>query len=109
MGEAVTIRFPRRSEFLEPLRDQIKLNRHRLEGGEAIEVSLKPGGYGGKWSVVIAPDDHETFQAEGSISDPTRFPQRIRVAALALAQEGLHGRFFIRHDRDSGAVSIRRD
>lgn len=108
MGLGVSIRFPTRSRFLEPLQEGITAARHRLDEGRAVELALWPGGYGGRWFVIVDPDDRQTFLAEGSISDPTRFPQRIRAAALALALEGLHGRFLIEHDRETGIVSIRR-
>jgi hypothetical protein len=39
-------------------------------------------------------------------SAPTRFPQRIKVAAWALHQEKAFGRFVIEHDRDSGTATM---
>jgi hypothetical protein len=104
----VIIRFPAKSEFLEALRTGIKLGWSRLERGHPIEIQLKPGGYQGKWVVTIRADDHEQFETVGSMRDPTRFPQRINVAAWALHQEGAFGQFVIEHDRESGTVTIRR-
>jgi hypothetical protein len=43
------------------------------------------------------------------MKDPSRFAQRIRVAAWALFEEKVFGRFVIEHDRKSGIVSIRRE
>jgi hypothetical protein len=105
----VTIRFPTRSQFFDPLRLGIKLARSRMDQGRPIEVQLEPGGYRGKWVVIITPENHEEFEAIGSMRDPTRFPQRIKVAAWALHQEKAFGRFVIEHDRDSGTVTITRD
>lgn len=50
-----------------------------------------------------------TFKVVGTMLDPTRFPQRIRVAACALLQEKAIGRFIIEHDRKTGIVTIKRD
>lgn len=105
----MTIRFPASSKFLDPLRSGIKNGRTRLEHGNPVEIQLKPGGYRGKWVVIIRSDNHEDFETVGSMSDPSRFPQRIKVAAWALHQEGLFGRFIIENDRESGIVTIKRD
>ena len=105
----MTVRFPKRSEFLESLRLGIKLGRSVLDSGRLIEVRLKPGGYHGRKVVIIRAEDREEFEAMGSMRDPTRFPQRIRTAAWALHQERAYGRFEISHDRDSGVITIKRD
>jgi len=105
----MNIRYPTRSQFIDALRESVKLGRSRLEEGRSIEVTLKPGGYLGKWSVIIHPDDSKEFKVVGTMKDPTRFPQRIRVAAWALLQEKVFGRFIIEHDRESGIVTIKRD
>jgi hypothetical protein len=103
------VRFPSRSEFLEALRLGIKEQRPRLDLGHLIEIHLDPGGYKGRWFVIVREEEEEEFEVVGSMRDPTRFPQRIKVAALALLQEGAYGRFDIMHDRESGIVSIKRD
>ncbi len=103
------INYPMRSEFIEPLREAIKLGRSRLEEGRLIEIKLTPGGYGGKWSVIVRPDEEKEFKVVGSMKDPSRFPQRIRVAAWALREERVFGRFVIEHDRECGIVSIKRE
>jgi hypothetical protein len=107
--DPMNVRFPIRSEFLDALRLGIKLGRSALDAGRPIEVLLKPGGYGGRWSVIIHQDDDEEFEVVGSMKDPTRFPQRIRVAARALYLEGAYGRFEVSHDRDPGVIAIRRE
>jgi hypothetical protein len=84
----MTIRFPMRSEFLDALRTGIKHGRAELECDHPVEIRLKPGGYQGKWVVIIRPDNQEEFEAVGSMSDPSRFPQRIKVAAWALTSGG---------------------
>lgn len=105
----MNIRYPTRSEFIDALREGVKLGRSRLEEGRSVEVKLKPGGYHGKWSVIIHPDDSKEFKVVGTMKDPTRFPQRTRVAAWALFEEKTYGRFLIELDRESGILSIKRD
>ncbi len=105
----MNIRYPTRSQFIDALREGVKLGRYRLEEGHSIEVTLKPRGYQGKFSVVIHPDDSKEFKVLRTMKDPTRFPQRIRVAAWALFQEKLFGRFVIQLDRECGTVTIKRD
>ncbi len=50
----MNIKYPRRSEFIDSLREGVKLGKFRLENGRSVEVKLKPGGYRGKWSVMAA-------------------------------------------------------
>ena len=106
---SMKIPYPTRSEFIDTLREGVKLGRSRLEEGHSIEVALKPGGYQGKWSVIIHPDDSKEFTVVGTMKDPTRFPQRIRVAAWALFEERIYGRFVIELDHESGIVTIERE
>ncbi len=103
------IRYPIRSKFFDALREGVKLGRSRLEEGCSVEVKLEPGGYPGKWPVVIHSGDAKEFKVVGTMKDPTRFPQRIRVAARVLFEERLFGRFVIELDRESGIVTIKRD
>ena len=105
----MNLRYPTRSEFIDALREGIKLGRSRHEEGRSVEIKLKPGGYHGKWSVIILPDDSKEFKVVGTMKDPTRFPQRTRVAAWALLEEKIYGRFAIELDREGGTVSIKRD
>lgn len=105
----MNIPFPRRSEFLDTLREGIKLGRPALDAGRPIEIRLKAGGYVGRWPVIVRQEVDEEFEVVGSMKDPTRFPQRIRVAARALYLESAFGRFTISHDRDPGVVTIQRD
>jgi hypothetical protein len=105
----MNIRFPKRSGFLDALREGIKLGRAALDAGRPVETRLKPGGYNGRWPVMIRREEDEEFEVVGSLKDPTRFPQRIRVAARALFLEEAFGRFVITHDRDPGVVTIQRD
>jgi hypothetical protein len=46
---SMNFRYPSHSEFIETLREGVRLGRSRLEQGHPIEVKLKPGGYQGKW------------------------------------------------------------
>jgi hypothetical protein len=90
------------------LQSGIQRKRPSLDAGQPIEIILYPGGYVGKWEIDIKSDDQEHFEVLGSMRDPGRFPQRIRVAALALLREDAFGRFVIEHDRDQGIVTIQR-
>jgi hypothetical protein len=103
-----TIPFPARSQFLDDLRTGIKSGRQELLSGGLIEIRLRPGGYQGNWVVILRPDDQERFDVKGRVPDESRFPQRIRVAAWALHQEGLFGRFAVSHAR-TGVLTIQRD
>lgn len=103
------MKYPTRSEFIDPLREGVKLGRSRLKEGRSVEVKLKPGGYPGKWTVIIDSDDSKEFTVVGNMNDPTRFPQRIKLAAWALFQEQVFGRFIIEYDRKSGVLTIKRD
>jgi hypothetical protein len=105
----MNIKYPTRSQFIDALREGVKLGRSRLEEGRSIEVKLKPRGYQGKSPVIIDQDDSKEFKVLKTMKDPTRFPRRIRVAAWALFQEKVFGRFIIEHDRESGIVTIKRD
>jgi hypothetical protein len=68
------VRYPMRSRFVKPIQQAIKLARSRLEQGRPVEIPLGPGGYRGRWVVIIRLDNHEEFEAVGSLRDPTRFP-----------------------------------
>lgn len=105
----MNLKYPSHSEFIEALREGVKLRRSHLEQGRLLEVKLKPGGYQGKWSVIVSPDDAKEFKVIGTMKDPTRFPRRIRVAAWALFEEKIFGCYVIEHDRESGIVTIKRD
>jgi len=102
-------KYPMRSEFIDKLREGIKLGSGNLQQGRPIEIKLKPGGYKGKCSLIVRPDEQEEFEVVETIKDPTRFSQRIRVAAWALLEEKVFGRFVVEHDRESGIVTIKRD
>lgn len=102
------IRYPTRSVFIDALRAGIRSGRSLLDAGRPIQVRLKPGGYSGGWSVIISRADRVEFKVAGTMRAPTRFPQRIRVAAWALLLEGAFGRFLIEHDRTTGIATIKR-
>lgn len=106
------IPFPKteRSRFLARLRSGVKEGRARLESGKPVEVQLESRGYGGRFAVIIRPEDQEEFEVHDSRKiDPSRFPRRIKVAALALRLEEIYGRFIIAHYPEDGIVSIQRD
>jgi hypothetical protein len=98
-----------RSEFIDKLREGIKLGSGNPQQGRPIEIKLKPGGYKGKCSLIVRSNDQGEFEVVETIKHPTRFPQRIRVAAWALREERVFGRFVVEHDPDAGIVTIKRD
>jgi hypothetical protein len=59
--------------------------------------------------VVIDENDSQEFAVIGTVGDPARFPQRMRVAAWALFEAGIYGRYVIEYDRESGVVTITRE
>ena len=87
----------------------INAGKLRLEEGHLIEVELEPGGYDGKGAVIISAADPDKFIVAGAIKDPDRFARRIRVAAWALFEEKIYGRFIIEHDRKTAIATIKRD
>jgi len=100
--------FPGRSEFLDPMLIGIEAGKDELRHGRSISIRLKQGGYQGTWAVILLPEDKKGFEVDGAMADPSRFPQRIRVAAWALHQKAVYGRFVIAHDH-SGLLTIREE
>jgi hypothetical protein len=80
-----------------------------LDRGRLVEVRLDARGYYGRHFIRVDADDRETFEVEGTMKDTSRFPQRMKAAALALFLEEAFGRFEITVDRESGIVTIKRD
>jgi len=109
LNVSTKFKYPRESRFIEGLREGINAGKLRLEEGHLIEVELEPGGYDGKGAVIISAADPDEFIVAGAIKDPDRFARRIRVAAWALFEEKIYGRFIIEHDRKTGIVTIKRD
>jgi len=106
--DSTKFKYPTQSEFIGALRAGVKAGKPRLEKGHPIEIALKLGGYRGKWTVIISPDDPDEFEVEKPIRESDRFSRRIRVAAWALFQEGVFGGFIIEYDRQSGIMTIQR-
>ncbi|MGC9394150.1 MAG: hypothetical protein ACP5J4_04790, partial [Anaerolineae bacterium] len=63
-------------------------------------------GYNGKIRVLIEKEFSSNFWADWEYPDPTRFPVRIRAAALALFQQGCFGEYIISHE--TGTLTIQR-
>jgi hypothetical protein len=95
-----------RSKFLPPIVEAIKLQRQDLASGKQIAIRLEnEEGYNGEYECKIIP---KTFLVTANFNnkDETRFPARIKAAAIALCIEGFNGTFEISHY--SGLVTIRR-
>jgi hypothetical protein len=103
------LKYPKRSEFIEAMREGVNAGKQRLEKGYPIEIQMKLGGWQGKVAVIINPDDPDEFGVAGAIKDPDQISRRIRVAAWALFQEKVFGRFIVGYDPKSGILTIKRD
>lgn len=98
------INYPNNSKFLQPCEEMIQMNHDALAAGLPVTVSLSSGGYPGKISVNIDENIKHSFYTNWNNPDPTRFPQRIKVAAWALYQNGFFGEYIISHE--SGNLTI---
>ncbi len=100
------ISYPERhSEFLSPIENAIQRDKDALFAGTPITVTLPPGGYSGNIQVTIEKTNPHSFWADREYEDPTRFPQRIKVAAWVLFRQSCFGEFEISHE--SGILTIR--
>ncbi len=94
-----------RSKFLPPIIKAIKQQRQDLTAGKQIVIQLvSKEGYNGEYECKINPKT-SLVTATFSNKDETRFPARIKVAAIALCIEGFNGTFEISHY--SGLVTIK--
>ena len=97
---------PNRSKFYKIIKDYILNLDNKKQDGIDIKIDLStthPGGYKGKYKVNI--DSHKPFfETEFNNNDITRFPQRIRSAALALKDTNNFGHIIISHEK--GIISI---
>ncbi|MDG5801050.1 hypothetical protein QA597_11830 [Marinilabiliaceae bacterium ANBcel2] len=98
------INYPNNSKFLQPCEEMIQMNHDALAAGLPVTVSLSSGGYPGTISVNIDENIKHSFYTSWNNPDPTRFPQRIKVAAWALFQNGFFGEYIISHE--SGNLTI---
>lgn len=99
------ITFPIRSRFLDACEDTIRRGLAELEAGGTVRVDLDKGGYAGRVLVTIRPDDTASFGTNWKGADPTRFPARIKAAAMALLKCGCVGPFEVTHA--DGVLEIR--
>ena len=100
------INYPTRSSFLEGCEEVICLERQSLLQGKTICVEFSSQGYNGTIRVSIEKESPSDFWADWEYSDTTRFPVRIRAAALALFQQGCFGEYIISHN--TGTLTIQR-
>jgi hypothetical protein len=94
-----------RSKFLPPIIKAIKQQRQDLIAGKQIVIQLlSKEGYNGEYECKINPKTY-LVTADFNYKDETRFPARIKAAAIALCIEGFNGTFEISHY--SGIVTIK--
>lgn len=98
--------YARRSSFVSTIAEALDVPAGSWRRGEAVEITLPPGGYDGEYLVRIAAENQDYFDSTWGGADQTRFPTRIRAAATALRDRGDHGDFLISH-RD-GLLTITR-
>jgi len=95
-----------RSRFLFPIRKALRQNRERLVSGQPITIQLESEeGYKGTYICKINLAT-SMITANYEYEDETRFPARIKAAAIAMCLEGIEGNFQISHDK--GKLAIRR-
>jgi hypothetical protein len=58
-------------------------------------------GYSGNMDIEVKGGEHFTARTTTRYDDISRFPTRIKAAATALFEEGLHGEFHVVADKDS--------
>jgi hypothetical protein len=95
-----------RSKFLQPVITAIKQQRQDLMSGKQIAIQLESEeGYNDEYECKVNPKT-SFVTANFDYKDVTRFPARIKAAAIALCIEGFDGTFDISHC--SGLVTIKR-
>ena len=94
-----------RSRFLNPIINELKEHGRNLSIGQPVEVQLDDEkGYKGTYHCRIKPEAR-IVTANFHYEDKTRFPARIKAAAIALCCEGFAGTFEISHEK--GRLTIR--
>ena len=88
-------------------RPQMRTQLAALSDCDFVQISLSPtGGYKGAMDVTIGKRSEDEFEAEVELSDPSRFPARIRAACTELRDQGYTGSFRITND--DGILTISR-
>lgn len=103
-GGIMQINYPRNSKFLNKIEDAITKNKDKLLSGRIITVEFSKQGYNGDIKVIIIKNNSKQFNTNWYSNDPTRFPARIKAAALALYNQGFYGNFTISHH--SGLLTL---
>jgi hypothetical protein len=94
-----------RSKFIPPISKIIRQRRQDIASGKQISIQLESEqGYDGEYECKIN-SAKSVITANFEYKDPTRFPARIKAAAIALCIEGFNGTFDISHY--SGLVTIK--
>ena len=79
-------------------RPQIRGQLESLRSADRVSIELhESGGYDDCIEVTIGDVADEEFEAAVQLSDPTRFPARIRAAATELRDQGFIGTYKITH------------
>jgi hypothetical protein len=105
------IKYPRKSKFLSSIETQIRRKQKGILKGNSIMIDVRDAalerGYKGEVTIELGPEEQDEFVTDWEHSDPTRFPQRVRVAAWVLHRNEIYGSFRISHN--SGILMIKRN
>jgi hypothetical protein len=99
------ISYPKRSSFLDALKEEINRKKQALLSGAKIECYLgQKGGYKAQLTLYITY--HSTvFCTDWVSTDLSRFPARIKAMALALYELNLNGIFEVNHQ--NGVITVK--
>ncbi|TLT04539.1 hypothetical protein [Aliarcobacter cibarius] len=88
----ININYSKRSKFLLPMGKSLENFSTKISIDLSQITSQK--GYEGEYLIEI---NESHFSANFLNNDPTRFPQRIRVAATVLSRLKFYGKYIISH------------
>jgi len=94
-----------RSRFLNPIIKELRKHGQNLSIGQPVVVQLDDEkGYKGTYQCKTKPEAR-IITVDFHYEDKTRFPARIKAAAIALCREEFAGTFEISHEK--GRLTIR--
>lgn len=91
----INLNYSKKSKFLLPIKEKLE-DKFLKEISINLSKITSQKGYEGEYLIKINVNKSH-FSVNFLNSDPTRFPQRIRVAATVLSGLKLYGRYIISH------------
>ena len=106
-GFAVQVAYTSRKNqgFTEKVRSAIAHNPGAVEW----ECNFGSKGYSSKMDIEVHKDEHFVAWTSVRYDDVSRFPARIKAAATALFEEGLHGEFHVVAEKDTVKIVRKSD